>query len=539
MLCGTSKSGRGGRALPVAVHPVRKPRLCEKHPCDNMGANLSHDVHCGVSWNIDRTAGHSKEMCVKLMMKQYAFVLLQERGSLLPGPLGSHLCIGVDNDLDRAPGILLHRALAHRIVGTFSDSHVAGVRLTLSCGRHLVLVSVYLADTGKDWADFEASMKQLELCINGLALLSAEKFELICGGDANTETMVGHGIGRACSGPRGEPHFARELILREWALKWNMSWTSTWCHEGVDVDDWWTVCHKHTKRKYVLDYVWSSQHLEVNTRVRYDLDFNSEHRPIEINIKLPALGSSGKRAKTASKMPFRVNFNAVATQNYLDDSWKHLRSQCASGVLDWKVVDFQKAFRVILEGAPACCRSRSLPLGPPPPECLKIRLSNSVAALEDASGPSEKVSAAREVYRARLAKSDWNRTNNFLSSSKAELKKSNSSQKAVSVSKLKCGGIFSEDRKQWATEVSGFCSKLYKDDSILPAGADLERRKHLLQLQQDSLAEIKNSKRWAAQPALENSTLACSSSSGSEHFKGGEYSGSRWHLLGFYCKYAC
>ena len=110
MLCGTGQSGRGGRALPVAVHPVRKPRLCENHPCDNMGANLSHAVLCGVSWNVDRTAGNSKEMCVKLMMKQDALVLLQDRGSLLPGPLGSHLCIGVDNDLDRAPVILLHRA---------------------------------------------------------------------------------------------------------------------------------------------------------------------------------------------------------------------------------------------------------------------------------------------------------------------------------------------------------------------------------------------------------------------------------------------
>jgi hypothetical protein len=44
-----------------------------------MGAVLSHDVLCGVSWNVDRIAEHSKEMFVQLMMKQYAFVLLQER----------------------------------------------------------------------------------------------------------------------------------------------------------------------------------------------------------------------------------------------------------------------------------------------------------------------------------------------------------------------------------------------------------------------------------------------------------------------------
>jgi hypothetical protein len=131
MLFGTGKSGRGCRSLPVAVHPVRKPRLCDDQCENNMGA-LSHDVLCGVSWNVDRIAGNSKEMFVKLMMKQYAFVLFQERGCLLPGPLGSHLCIGVDNDLDRAPGILLHRALVCRSVGTFSDSHVAGVRLSLA-----------------------------------------------------------------------------------------------------------------------------------------------------------------------------------------------------------------------------------------------------------------------------------------------------------------------------------------------------------------------------------------------------------------------
>jgi hypothetical protein len=459
-------------------------------------------------------------------MRQYAFVLLQERGSLLPGPLGSHLCIGVDNDLDRAPIILLHRALVGRIVGTFSDSHVAGARLTLACGRHLLLVSVYLADTGKDWAAVEASMKQQELCISSLVSLSADKFELICGGDGNTETMVGHGIGRACSGPPGEPHFARELILREWALKWNMSWTSTWCRDGVNVDEWWTICHKNTKRKYVLDYVWSSEHLEVNTRIRYDLDLNSDHRPIEINIKFPAVSAAGKRANSASKMPFRVNFNAVATQNYLDESWKHLKGQCASGLLDWKVVDFQKAFRVILDGAPACCRSRSLPLGPPPSDSLKIRLSNSFAALAEASGPSEQVSAARELYRARRAKYDWNRSNNFLSSSKAELKKSSGSQKAVSVSKLKRGGSFSEDRQQWATEISGFDSKLYKDESVLPAGVDLDRRKQLLQLQQDRLATIKNYKSWAAQPALEIPLWLVLQARAQSIFEGGKHSGS-------------
>ena len=174
-----------------------------------------------------------------------------------------------------------------------------------------------------------------------------------------------------------------------------------------------------------------------------------------------------------------------------------------------------------------------------PPESLKIRLSNSVAALEDASAPSEKVSAAREVCRARLAKSDWNRTNNFLSSSKAELEKSNSSQKAVSVSKLKCGGIFSEDRKQWATEVSGFYSKLYKDDSMLPAGVDLERRKHFSNFNRTAWLKLRIPKVglhkrlwkfpfWLVLPALAQSTS-----------KGGEYSGSRWHRLGFYCKYAC
>jgi hypothetical protein len=295
--------------------------------------------------------------------------------------------------------------------------------------------------------------------------------------------MEEHGIGRACSGPRGEPHFARELILREWALKWNMSWTSTWCHEGLNVDDWWTICHNNTKRKCVLDYVWSSDHLEVNTSIRYDLDYNSDHRPIESNIKLPPSSSASTRAKSISNMPFRLNFNAVATQTYLDESWKHLKGQCASGVLDWNFVDFQKAFRVILDWAPACCRSRFLPLGPPVPESLKIRLSNYFAALAEASDRVDQVSAARELYRARRAKSDWNRRNNFLSSSNAELKKTNGFQKAISVSKLKCGGSFTEDRQQWATEVSGFYFKLYKDDSILPAGVDLDRRKHVLQLQ--------------------------------------------------------
>jgi hypothetical protein len=60
MFFGTGKSGRGCRVLPVAVHPVRKPRLCEQQSCNNMGAVSSHDVLCGVSWNVDRIAEHSK-----------------------------------------------------------------------------------------------------------------------------------------------------------------------------------------------------------------------------------------------------------------------------------------------------------------------------------------------------------------------------------------------------------------------------------------------------------------------------------------------
>lgn len=45
--------------------------------------------------------------------------------------------------------------------------------------------------------------------------------------------MSGFGVGQAVSRSRGEPHFSRELVLRERALKWNLDWTSTWCHEGV------------------------------------------------------------------------------------------------------------------------------------------------------------------------------------------------------------------------------------------------------------------------------------------------------------------
>jgi hypothetical protein len=49
MLFGISKSGRGCRAFPVAVHPIRKPRLCDQQCVNNMGAVLSYDVLCGVS----------------------------------------------------------------------------------------------------------------------------------------------------------------------------------------------------------------------------------------------------------------------------------------------------------------------------------------------------------------------------------------------------------------------------------------------------------------------------------------------------------
>jgi hypothetical protein len=49
---------------------------------------------------------------------------------------------------------------------------------------------------------------------------------------------------------------------------------------------------------YVLDYTWSSKDLEVNTHIRFGLDFNSAHRPIEISTQFPE--TSGGRVKRSN-----------------------------------------------------------------------------------------------------------------------------------------------------------------------------------------------------------------------------------------------
>jgi hypothetical protein len=68
---------------------------------------------------------------------------------------------------------------------------------------------------------------------------------------------------------------------------------------------------------------------------------------------------------------------------------------------------------------------------------------------------------------------------------------------------LKCNGAPTEDRQQWAKEVSGFHGKLYKDDSISIARIDQDRRKQLLHLHQERLLHIRNSKSWKEQPCIE------------------------------------
>jgi hypothetical protein len=120
-------------------------------------------------------------MPVNLMMRQYSFVLLQERGSILPGTLGANVAFGLDNDSDRAPAVILHRALVPKIIGSFSDTHVCGARLALE-GVRSIMMSMYLADTGQDWNALESFMKQQEQCLARLVALSAVQCRLVCAG---------------------------------------------------------------------------------------------------------------------------------------------------------------------------------------------------------------------------------------------------------------------------------------------------------------------------------------------------------------------
>jgi hypothetical protein len=128
-----------------------------------------------------------------------------------------------------------------------------------------------------------------------------------------------------------------------------------------------------------------------------------------------------------------MNFDAAVTNQYLDSCWGNLTQKCANGCLDWNVIDFQKAFRVILEGPVVLVKPNPLPLGPPIPEVFQIRLKNSFDALTVADCPEDKINAARRLYRARRAKADWNRTNAFLANAKSELKQSSGFHKTACV----------------------------------------------------------------------------------------------------------
>ncbi len=268
---------------------------------------------CGVYWNVERVACDRVDLFFVDVVAKYGFVLLQEKGVLdkHSGISRGHEVVCMEgDDVDRCPAVIVHRALVPRIVGTRIWRRVVGVRLRTHNAADLILISLHIPDTGKSACAFDHAIRELDDTIVSLCSVGDRPWRLVVGGDFNAEISADMAtVGPCVSGPGDMTHALRESALKAFAQKWNLGWPSTW---ATTSGEHWTIHRKPTKRKSVLDYVWASNLLQVRTNIRYDLDFNADHRPMEIfvtegakgkttNLKKPNSAHGGKIGSTTER----------------------------------------------------------------------------------------------------------------------------------------------------------------------------------------------------------------------------------------------
>ena len=152
-------------------------------------------------------------------------------------------------------------------------------------GMSFVLLSLYLPNTAHSWEAYVEAIGVVDTTVTRLRSYAKGPCHLILGGDANCEVCEdGRFVGPAVLGPHrvadSEKHFRRQACVRAFMEKWNLGWNSSWSTSFPH----WTICHTKSKELYTLDYVWASHDLQLDVHVRYDMDFNADHRPLQVSF---------------------------------------------------------------------------------------------------------------------------------------------------------------------------------------------------------------------------------------------------------------
>lgn len=235
------------------------------------------------------------------LMKKFAFIMLQEKGAIADtNILNNHIVIG-SMETDRTPILIIHKALSRFIVATKCCSCAAAGLIRTSQGI-VVLVSCYLPDVQKPMDTFASAIMDLDSILQELfaeARLHRCMPKIIIGGDLNVEMTPALVVGPGTSGRGGS--FDRETLLLAWASKWSIEWRSTWQLSDTDC----TIQHLSSGKRYILDYILCSSDVTLQSSVVYDLDFASDHHPLEVRAVLTTLtpkADTKRRADTLEEL---------------------------------------------------------------------------------------------------------------------------------------------------------------------------------------------------------------------------------------------
>ena len=196
-------------------------------------------------------------------------------------------------------------------------------------------------------------------------------------------------------------------------------------------------CHTNSKELYTLDYCWASHDLQLDVQVRYDMDFNADHRPLQVIFCLDVLRHRRTPDKKFNQK--RIDWKDGESRDFLNAHWNRISRKVGSTVeaLEEQVLHAISATPQVKWNRPA----------------RPIALQNAFAALEEAEEGPEKVAAARVVYRERRREQDQQKTQHLMKNATANLI-AKKKVDGVQAETMKCNGTHTSDRSEWSREVS-------------------------------------------------------------------------------------
>jgi hypothetical protein len=190
------------------------------------------------------------------------------------------------------------------------------------------------------------------------------------------------------------------------------------------------------------------------------MDYACDHKPREFVVK-----SVEKITRIQHKRAGRkTHWNNPEARDYMAQSFAQLER--ANKLLNMNVNGLQGEFKDIISEAPAAFISKTIPL----------EFCNAFQALADSSSPEEEHAASKQVYRAKRAQMDSEKTTKFVKSGLARMSCKDTATIACPGS-LKVDGAITQNRELWEKEIVNFYAGKYKDSSMTNGVLDPEHRK--------------------------------------------------------------